>query len=60
MYYNTYIMTTNDEPRRVTTIRLRPGAQRRAKVAAARARVTIGEWIEEAIQEKAAREGNND
>ena len=52
-------MTTPDEPRKITTIRLKPSAQRRAKVAAAIAGVTIGEWIKEAIREKVEREGNN-
>ena len=56
MYYNPYMMTTRDEPRKITTIRLKPSAQRRAKIAAVTAGVTIGEWIERAIEEKAERE----
>lgn len=56
-------MTPPDEPRRITTIRLKPSAQRRAKIAAVTAGKTMGEWIEEAIEEKARREreeANND
>ena len=39
-------------------IRLKPSAQRRAKIAAVIAGKTLGQWIEEAIHEKAAREGD--
>ena len=50
-------MTTQEEPRRITTIRLKPSAQRLAKIAAVTAGVTIGEWIERAIEERLAQEG---
>ena len=56
MYYNRCMMTMPDEPRKITTIRLKPSAQRRAKIAAVTAGVTIGEWIERAITEKVERE----
>ena len=56
MYYNHYTMTTQNELRKITTIRLRPSAQRRAKIAAVTAGVTIGEWIERAIEEKLERD----
>ena len=49
-------MTTPEETRKITTIRLKPSAQRRAKIAAATAGVTIGEWLEEAIREKLERD----
>ena len=60
MYYDLNIMTTHDEPRRITTIRLKPSAQRLAKIAAATTGVTIGEWIERAIAEKLERDGGLD
>ena len=53
-------MTVENEPRKLTAIRLKPSAQRRAKIAAVTAGKTMGEWIEEAIQEKIEREGAND
>ena len=53
-------MNTQDEPRKITTIRLKPSAQRLAKIAAVTAGVTIGEWIERAIEERLAREERGD
>lgn len=52
-------MATPEEPRKITTTRLKPSAQRLAKIAAVTAGVTIGEWLEDAIREKIAR-GDND
>lgn len=60
MYYNPYTMTTQDEARKITTIRLKPSAQRLAKIAAVTAGVTIGEWIERAIAEKLERDRGED
>jgi len=59
MYYNRYIMSIQDEPRKITTIRIKPSAQRLAKIGAVTAGITIGEWIEQAINEKVQREKNN-
>ena len=56
MYYNHYTMMIKDEARKITTIRLKPSAQRLAKIAAVTAGVTIGEWIERAIAEKVERD----
>ena len=52
-------MTAKNEPRKLTAIRLKPSAQRRAKIAAVTTGKTLGEWIEEAIQEKIEREDND-
>jgi len=49
-------MTTLHEPRKLTAMRLRPSVHRQAKIAAVTAGKTIGEWIEEAVQEKVERE----
>lgn len=49
-------MATQDEARKITSIRLKPSAQRLAKIAAVTAGVNIGEWIERAIEEKLERE----
>ena len=49
-------MSTQDEQRKITTIRLKPSAQRLAKIAAVTVGVTIGEWIEGAIVEKLERD----
>ncbi len=57
MYYNPGMTTMPDEPRKITTIRLKPSAQRRAKIAAVTAGVTLGQWLEAAIQQKIEREG---
>lgn len=51
---------SSDELRKITTIRLKPSAQRRAKIAAVTAGITIGEWIEQAITEKVQRENDNE
>ena len=52
-------MTTPDEQRKLTAIRMKPSAQRQAKIAAVIAGKTLGVWLEEAIAEKVAREGGN-
>ena len=54
--YNHYTMTTPDEPRKLTAMRLRPSVHRQAKIAAVTAGKTLGAWIEEAVQEKIERE----
>ena len=53
-------MTTPNEQRKLTAIRMKPSAQRQAKIAAVIAGKTLGVWLEEAIKEKIEREGNND
>ena len=46
----------NDEVRKTTGIKLRPSIVKIARVRAASTDKTLGEWVGEAIQEKAARE----
>ena len=53
-------MTTNDEPRKLIALRLRPSAHREAKIAAVIVGRTLGQWLEEAIAEKVSREGSKD
>ncbi len=60
MLYTIYIMAAEKEPRKLTAIRLKPSAQRAAKVAAVIAGKTLGQWLEEAIREKVQREGDNE
>ena len=44
------------EVRKTTGIKLRPSITKKARVRAVSSDKTLGEWIEEAIEEKAARE----
>jgi len=46
----------NEEIRRTIGIKLKPSIVRRARVGAAYSDKRLGQWIEEAIEEKAARE----
>jgi len=46
----------NEEVRKTTGIRLRPSIVRKARVRAASSDKRLGGWVEEAIEEKAARE----
>jgi len=48
----------NEEVRKSTGIKLRPSIVKIARVRAVSSDKTLGEWVEEAIQEKAAREEN--
>jgi len=52
-------MPTPDEQRKLTAIRIKPSAQRQAKIAAVIAGKTLGAWLEEAIAEKVTREGGS-
>ncbi len=45
----------NEEVRRTTAIKLRPSIVRKARIGAASTDKTLGEWLEEATEEKAAR-----
>jgi len=49
-------MTMPDEQRKLTAIRMKPSAQQQARIAAMIAGKTLGAWLEEAIDEKVARE----
>ena len=49
-------MATPDEQRKLTAIRMKPSAQRQAKIAAVIAGKTLGSWLEEAIAGKTTRE----
>jgi len=46
----------NDETRKPMSVKVRPSIQRKARVRAASSDKRLSEWIEEAIEEKAARE----
>jgi len=46
----------NEEVRKSIGIKLRPSIVKIARVGAASSDKTLGKWVEEAIQEKAARE----
>lgn len=46
----------NDETRKSMSVKIRPGIQRKARVRAASSDKRLSKWIEEAIEEKAARE----
>jgi len=50
------MVIVNEEVRRTTAIKLRPSIVRKARIGAASTDKTLGEWLEEAIEEKAARE----
>jgi len=50
------MVTMNEEVRKTTGIKLRPSIVRKARVRAASTDKRLGEWIEEAIEEKVARE----
>ena len=47
----------NDEARTAMSAKIRPSIQRVARHAAIESGKRIGQWMEEAIEEKAAREG---
>jgi hypothetical protein len=46
----------NEEVRKTRGIKLRPSIVRKARVRAASSDKRLGEWLEEAIEEKVARE----
>ena len=50
------LLMNNGEVRKTTGIKLKPSIARKARVGAARSDKRLGEWIEEAIGEKVARE----
>ena len=52
LLYKLYTMTAPDEQRKLVEIRMLPGAQRQAKIAAVTEGKTLGVWIEEAMPEK--------
>ena len=45
-----------EEPRQVRSIKIRPSILRKAHLRAIESQKRLGEWLEEAIEEKAARE----
>ena len=47
---------TLEEQRKILSIRMKPSAQHRAKIGAVTVGISIGEWIEQAIEEKVERE----
>ncbi|MBA7578203.1 hypothetical protein ES708_20065 [subsurface metagenome] len=46
----------NEEVRKTTGIKLRPSIVKKARIRAVSSDKTLGEWVEEAIEEKVARE----
>jgi len=50
------MVISNEEVRRTVGIKIRPSIVRKARVRAAYSDKRLGQWIEEAIEEKAARE----
>jgi len=46
----------NDEARKSVTIKMKPSVVRKARIRSAISDKRLGNWIEEAIEEKAARE----
>jgi len=50
------MVTMNEEVRKTTGIKLRPSIVRKARVGAASSDKRLGQWIEEAIEEKIERE----
>lgn len=46
----------NSELRKSTSIKMKPSIVKKARVRAASTEKRLGEWMEEAIEEKAARE----
>jgi hypothetical protein len=50
------MVMSNEEVRRTIGIRLRPSIIRKARIRATYSNTRLGQWIEEAIEEKAARE----
>ena len=46
----------NDEARKSVTIKMKPNIVKKARVRAVSSDKTLGEWMEEAVEEKAARE----
>mgnify|MGYP006910718907 CR=1 FL=1 len=50
------VMLQRSNTRKSTTTKMKPGIIRKARVRAASSDKRLGEWLEEAIEEKAARE----
>jgi len=50
------MVISNEEVRRTIGIKLRPSIVRKARVKAAYSDKRLGKWVEEAIEEKVARE----
>jgi len=46
----------NDEIRKSVSMKMKPSIVKKARVGAVISEKTLGEWIEEAVEEKAARE----
>jgi len=46
----------NNEIRKALSIKMRPSIVKKARVRAVSSDKTLGEWMEEAVEEKAARE----
>jgi predicted HicB family RNase H-like nuclease len=46
----------NDEVRESKSIKMRPSVVKKARIEAVTSNKTLGEWLEEAIEEKIARE----
>ena len=49
-------MTQQSEQRKLVALRMLPTVHRQAKIAAVIAGKTLGQWVEEAVQEKIERE----
>ena len=47
----------NDEIRKSRTIKIKPSILRKAHITAIESQKRLGQWLEEAIEEKVAREG---
>ena len=54
LLYNKYM--PREETRKLIALRILPTVHRQAKIAAVTAGKTLGQWLEEAIREKAKRE----
>jgi predicted HicB family RNase H-like nuclease len=50
----------NNNPRKVKGIRMQESVHHRARVAALSAKMTLGQWIEEAIKEKIQKDPHPD
>ncbi len=46
----------SDEPRKSTSIKMKPSVVKKARIEAVTSDKTLGEWLEEAIEEKVERE----
>ncbi|MBA7667878.1 hypothetical protein ES703_75979 [subsurface metagenome] len=46
----------SDEPRKSTSIKMKPNVVKKARIGAVTSDKTLGEWLEEAIEEKVERE----